>query len=150
MQYQGLPLLLVMSRYGRPGFAQSGAMEVVTLEPPMTAAAAAATSSTADARATTSVVPSLLYPVGNPVLNNIDSLSVNYVSPWPVVDLVVLCGATTEDTDTFSFKAENRRRLLLHVVLQGLTGVQSRKMALTTFRLYSSHSTLHNTRYTVI
>ena len=86
-------------------------MEVVTLEPPTTAAAPAATSSVTDVQATASVVPSLLYPIGNPILNNVDSLSVNYVSPWPVVDLLVSCGATTEDTDTFSFKVDNRRRL---------------------------------------
>ena len=113
-EYWGLALLLVMSRYTRPGIAQSSATEVVTLEPPTTtaaaAAAAAATSSTADPQAIASVVASLLYPVGNPVLNNIDSLSVDYVSPWPVVDLVVSCGATTENTDTF-FKTDNCRRL---------------------------------------
>ncbi len=109
-----------MSRYGEPSFAQSNAFEVVTLQPPTTAAAAT-TSSTIDAQVTASVVPSLLYPLGTPVINNIDSLVINYVTPWPIVDLAVSCGPTTEDLDSFSFKADNREKTLRPILLRKLT-----------------------------
>ena len=98
-----------MNGFGRPAFAQSSAMDVVTLPPPTTAAPAAATS-TSDPQAGATVVPSILYPVGNPILNNIDSLVVNYITPWSTVDLIVSCGTTAEDPDSFSFKADDRKR----------------------------------------
>ena len=56
-------------------------------------AAAAATTTAADPVATPapSVVPSVLYPAGNPMINNIDTVLVSYTSPWDSVDLTVQC-----------------------------------------------------------
>jgi hypothetical protein len=84
-------------------------MEVVTLPPPTIAASAAATSAPL-AESSAAVVPSILYPVGNPVLNNIDTLEVNFVTPWESVDMIVSCGTTAEEPDLFSFKTDNREQ----------------------------------------
>ena len=111
-----LPLLFVMGfpyQWWQSAQAQSSEMGLLTLAPPASqaattsdAAAAAAVTTTAApvavaAAATTtaepvatpapSVVPSVLYPAGNPTINNIDTVLVSYTSPWDSVDLTVQC-----------------------------------------------------------
>ena len=128
MQLRRLSLLLVMNRYSRPVYAQSNAMTVVTLPPPTSVAPAAESTSTPRAGAT--VVPSILYPVGNPILNNIDTLIVNYITPWQTVDMIVSCGASEGDQDAFSFKADNRKRCRLEELSTKLTSDSTSKWTL--------------------
>jgi hypothetical protein len=100
-----LSLLLAMSRF-RPGFAQSGAMNVVTLPPPTSINP---TSTTPDAAAAATDGPTIAYPSGNPIINNIDTLVVQYSTPWQNVDLTVSCGTTDGDESAFSFTADQRK-----------------------------------------
>ena len=107
-----LPLLFIMSfpyQWWQSAQAQSSEMGLLTLAPPASqgatttdaaAAAAATTPAPTEAATTTaesvaapatSVVPSILYPMGSPIINNIDTILVSYTSPWDSVDLTVQC-----------------------------------------------------------
>jgi hypothetical protein len=93
-----IPILTLMALHGRPAFAQSSEMSVITLPPPTVAA----TSSDSTPQATASVVPSILYPNGAPILNNIDTLVVNYITPWQSVDMIIKCGEDTSFSNKIS------------------------------------------------
>lgn len=73
-------------------------MTVVSLAPPVSQEATTDGSSPTNVPSTASesgaastIVPSFLYPSGQPTINNIDTVLVSYISPWDSVDLTVQC-----------------------------------------------------------
>lgn len=88
-------------------------MTLLSLAPPVAQTAAAtdspssdATTTTAASAASSTVAPSVLYPDGNPTINNIDTVLVSYISPWDSVDLTVECerGSSKQSYDVNSCK----------------------------------------------
>jgi hypothetical protein len=105
-----------MNRFSRPAYAQSNVMTLVALSSATSVALAdtnATPASNADgvAAAISATTPSILYPTGDPVLNNIDTLIVSYKVPWDDVRLAVYCGESQElGQILYSFNTENGRR----------------------------------------
>lgn len=147
MRYWRLSLLLVMSRFSSPASAQSSAMEVVTLPAPTIRDSTA--TATSNPLPDASIVPSILYPVGNPVLNNIDTLVVNYITPWSAVQMTVSCGATVEDSDSLSFRADNREEFGTQELFDMLTFQWFPRKAPMTLVQSNNPSALPDSQYTV-